>query len=195
MIMSAPCTRRRGLDRGSASPPAPAPAAPWAALPLPPPPIASSAAAASIRPYPADPCQPRLLDRPSWLRCWAGEAWPGEGGPGVSKKEACRLWRSPRTATDVPSPPGVAASLPCPASGRARVGLCMCRLRSSRRSARCRNEPGAGAQGELRSKGEGRAGDRCSGHSRRPFTTARAAHMRQVMVETRRASLRQCRPP
>lgn len=104
-IMSAPCT----LKRGAASGPGAAASA-----------DASTAAAAS-KFCPAKLWARRLLDRPSWLRCCAGEACPGEGGPspGVSNTEP--VWRSPPcwAATDAP---GVTASLACPASA---VGLCI----------------------------------------------------------------------
>lgn len=112
--MSAPCTRSRGLESGSAA--------------------AAGAATASARAATAAACSPpdrlRLLSRaaapsprerpPSWLRCRAGEACPGVSNSGVSS-----IWSSPpRTAaTDAP---GVAASLTCRSGGAARdAGVCI----------------------------------------------------------------------
>ena len=109
-MMSAPCTRNRGLDSGSAGAGA----------------AASPAAAAAAASMPPD--RPRLLVRappsaserpPSWLCRRAGDQRPG-----VSKSGMSWSCRSPRTAaTDAP---GVAASLACTSGGPARgAGACI----------------------------------------------------------------------
>ena len=130
-MMSAPCTRSRGLLSGSAA----AAIAGESATP-------ARAAAASSRPGPAEPCC-LLLDLPSRLQCRMGEPWPGVSNAAVCRSPCCAV-------TDAP---GVAASLASPAPACGAVAL---RMMPSRPAGGDREPWGKRGGGNLRQRARGR---------------------------------------